>query len=48
VDARKFGFEYLYLSPSLVGYYKKYGFSYVAQGYHPWGEESRIYEIKLD
>jgi GNAT superfamily N-acetyltransferase len=47
VDAKKAGFEYLYLSTEHVGYYEKYGFEYVGQGYHPWGGESRIYELKL-
>jgi GNAT superfamily N-acetyltransferase len=46
-DAKEFGFEYLYLSTSHVGYYEKYGFKYIGQGHHPWGEESRIYEIGL-
>ena len=46
-DAKQFGFEYLYLSTSHIGYYEKYGFNYIGQGYHPWNEESRIYEIAL-
>ena len=46
-DAKKAGFEYLYLCTSHVGFYEKYDFIYVGQGYHPWGEESRIYESKL-
>ncbi len=46
-DAKKFGFEYLYLSTAHVGYYEKYGFQYIGQGYHPWETESRIYEIRL-
>jgi len=46
-DTKVFGFEYLYLSTSHIGYYEKYGFEYIGQGYHPWGEESRIYAIKL-
>jgi N-acetylglutamate synthase-like GNAT family acetyltransferase len=46
-DARKAGFDYVYLSTDHLGYYEKYGFEYVGQGYHPWNEESRIYEIKL-
>jgi GNAT superfamily N-acetyltransferase len=46
-DAAAAGFQYVYLSTSHIGYYEKYGFQYIGQGYHPWGEESRIYEIKL-
>lgn len=47
IDAKKGGFEYLYLCTEHVGYYEKYGFKYIGNGYHPWGGESRIYEIKL-
>jgi len=47
LDAKNAGFEMVYLSTSHVGFYEKYGFNYVGQGFHPWGEESRIYEIKL-
>ena len=47
-DASTFGYEYLYLSTEHIGFYEKYGFSYIGQGYHPWGDESRIYEIKFD
>jgi len=46
-DALKGGFKRLYLSTGHIGYYEKYGFHYIGQGYHPWGEESRIYEIEL-
>ena len=46
-DARKFGFRSLYLSTTHVGYYEKYGFRYIGDGYHPWEEQSRIYEIEL-
>ena len=46
-DCRKFGYSSLYLCTEHIGYYEKLGFSYVAQGYHPWGEESRIYQIKV-
>lgn len=46
-DARKFGFEYVYLCTEHVGYYEKYNFEYVGQGYHPWQAESRIYQSKL-
>lgn len=43
-DARAAGFPRIYLCTDHIGYYEKYGFTYVGQGYHPWGEESRIYE----
>ncbi len=46
-DAKKAGFDYIYLSTDHIGYYEKYGFNYIGQGYHPWDEESRIYESKL-
>lgn len=46
-DALKAGFAHLYLCTSHIGYYEKYGFKYFGQGYHPWQEESRIYQIKL-
>ena len=42
-DCARFGFSNVYLSTYHTGYYEKYGFSYLGQGYHPWGEESRIY-----
>jgi len=46
-DAKETGFKFLYLSTHHVGYYEKLGFEYIGQGYHPWGEESRIYQYKL-
>lgn len=46
-DASKAGFDAVYLSTDHIGYYEKYGFNYIGQGYHPWNEESRIYECKL-
>lgn len=46
-DTKKAGFDYLYLSTSHVGYYEKYGWEYLGQGRHPWGESSRIYELAL-
>ena len=46
-DTKKAGFDYLNLCTDHIGYYEKYGFNYIGQGYHPWGEESRIYQLKL-
>lgn len=46
-DAKKAGFENLYLCTDHVGFYEKLGFSYLGQGYHPWDDESRIYGIEL-
>lgn len=46
-DAKKLGFNNLYLCTNHVGFYEKYGFKYIGQGYHPWREESRIYGIEL-
>lgn len=47
LDAQKIGFKKLYLSTSHIGYYEKYGWKYIGDGYHPWGEQSRIYEINI-
>lgn len=46
-DAKNAGYDYVYLCTSHTDYYEKYGFKYIGQGYHPWGEASRIYELKL-
>lgn len=46
-DAAEAGYQNLYLCTDHVGYYEHYGFHYIAQGYHPWGESSRIYECHL-
>lgn len=46
-DAKLGGFSHLYLCTDHIGYYEKYGFKFIGQGYHPWGESSRIYECDL-
>lgn len=46
-DALRLGFKHLYLSTENIGYYEKFGFDYIGDGYHPWDEKSRIYHIKL-
>lgn len=46
-DTKTFGFSHLYLCTDHIGYYEKYGFSYLGVGYHPWGESPRIYSIAV-
>ncbi|TYR78647.1 hypothetical protein FZC66_18785 [Priestia megaterium] len=40
----KAGFNKVFLCTDHIGYYEKYGFTYIDDGYHPWGSSSRIYE----
>lgn len=47
VDAKKGGFDHVYLCTHHIGLYEKYGFEYSGIGYHPWGESSRIYKKTL-
>jgi len=47
IDTKEAGYEEVYLCTQHVGYYEKYGFKYIGQGYHPWEEESRIYGFTL-
>lgn len=43
-DAESAGFNKVFLCTNHIGYYEKYGFTYIGDGYHPWGSISRIYE----
>ena len=45
LEAKNLGFEKVYLATDHVGFYEKYGWSFIGIGYHPWGDESRIYEF---
>lgn len=42
-QAKDGGFKSVYLATDLDGFYEKAGFEYLAMGYHPWGETSKIY-----
>jgi len=44
-EARRLGFQKLYLLTDHIGYYEKYGWVYLGNGFGVDGEESRIYEI---
>lgn len=47
-ECKTFDFEKLYLATDHVDFYEKFDFHYLADGYHPWGEKSRIYETKIN
>ena len=47
-EAKRLGFRKLYLSTDHVGYYEKYGWSYIGDGYDRSGEPGRIYEADTD
>ncbi len=46
-EAAGMGYSKLYLSTSHDGYYEKYGWKRIEDGYEPSGEATRIYEKKL-
>lgn len=43
-EAGRLGFDKLYLCTDHIGYYEKYYWRYIGEGYHPWNASCRIYE----
>ena len=46
-DMADIGLDTLYLSTDHKGYYEKFDFQYIGDGYHPWGDSSRIYACDI-
>lgn len=45
-EAGKLGFPKAYLTTDHDSYYERYGWRYIGNGYTPWGDSGRIYEIE--
>jgi GNAT superfamily N-acetyltransferase len=48
VEAAKLGFQKIYLCTNHVGYYERYGWKYIGDGYGISGDPHRIYEIESE
>jgi N-acetylglutamate synthase-like GNAT family acetyltransferase len=46
-DAKKLGFENLYLCTDLIGFYEKYGFKFIAEAHQVGGEKTKVYGAKI-
>lgn len=46
-DTLTIGYSKLYLNTQHTSYYERFGFTYIGECYHPWGNHSRVYEIDL-
>lgn len=46
-EAKRCGFSSVYLTTGHDGYYEKYGWKRIEDGYEPGGAKTRIYEKKL-
>lgn len=46
-DTLTIGYTRLYLNTKHTSYYERFGFTYIGECYHPWGDHSRIYKTDL-
>lgn len=46
-DTCRFGFKTLNLCTDHIGYYEKFGFSFIGYCHRHWGESTRVYQIRL-
>ncbi len=47
-EAKRLGFKKVYLTTDHDGYYEKYGWQRMEDGYDFWGNSTRIYQISSD
>ncbi|BDE10579.1 N-acetyltransferase [Lactococcus cremoris] len=47
-ECKTFSFKKLYLATDFIDFYEQFDFHYLADGYHPWGDKSRIYEGNIN
>lgn len=45
-ESNQLGFDKLYLCTDHKGYYERYNWKNIGEGYHPWNEASQIYEAE--